>query len=137
MGNFHERYEQEVLPLPSDRSTGVVFAGVAVVVAYLWRADDVITRIALWVAGAFALSSLLLPVVLRPLNIAWMRLAMVLNKIMSPIIMMALFLIVIVPAGLLMQLNYDPLRRRRKGGITSYWIVRDSRGPPSSMSNQF
>jgi hypothetical protein len=108
-----------------------------VIVAYLWRTDEVVMRIALWVAGAFALSSLLLPIVLRPLNIAWMRLAMVLNKIMSPIIMMALFLIAIVPAGVLMQLNYDPLRRHRKGIITSYWIVRDNRQPPSSMSNQF
>ena len=135
--NFHERYEPEKLPLPPDRSTGLVFAAVAAIVAYVWRADATVMPVALGVAAAFALIALVIPIVIRPLNVVWMRLAMLLNKIMSPIIMLVLFLVAIVPAGLLMQLGHDPLRRTRKGAGESYWIVRDKSAAPSSMSNQF
>ena len=135
--NFHEQFEQEAPPLPSDRSTGLVFAAVAAIVAWFWRSDATVAIAALIVAGAFAIVSLVLPSLLRPLNIAWLKLAMVLNRIVSPIIMLALFLVAIVPAGLIMQLGYDPLRRRRRPEGESYWIPRTKDGPPASMSNQF
>ena len=134
--NFHEHYVQEAPPLPSDRSTGLVFAGVAALVAYLWRADPTVLSVSLAVAAAFVVVSLVVPILLRPLNIVWMRLAMVLNRIVSPVVMLMLFAVAIVPAGLLMQLRYDPLRRRRPSG-DSYWIARTKDGPPSSMTNQF
>ena len=134
--NFHEQFEQETPPLPSDRSTGLVFAVVAAIVAWIWRADITIAGTALAIAGAFALVSLVLPIVLRPLNIAWMKLALLMNMVISPVVMLVLFLVAIVPAGLLMQLRYDPLRRRRPAG-ESYWITRAKDAAPTSMSNQF
>ena len=135
--NFHEHYEQEELPLPSDRSTGLVFTAVALIVAYLWRQNETVLYSALGVAGVLALISLAVPIILRPLNIAWMKLAMALNMVMSPIIMGVLFLIAIVPAGLIMQMRYDPLRKRRKSDASTYWVERKKDGPPSSMANQF
>lgn len=135
--NFHEQYEKEELPLPSDRSTGLVFAGVALVVAWFWRADQTVLQWALGVAAAFALVSLAIPSLIRPLNIVWMKFALLLNMIMSPLIMGLLFLIAIVPAGLLMRIRYDPLRKRRQPGATTYWIDRKVPETPPSMSNQF
>jgi hypothetical protein len=64
-----------------------------------------------------------------------MRFALILSKVMNPIVMLVLFMIAIVPTGLLMQLGYDPLRKRRPSG-NSYWVdvKPDQR---SSMGNQF
>lgn len=135
--NFHEHYEKEELPLPSDRSTGLVFAGVALAVAWFWRADQTVLEWALGVAAAFALVALLVPILIRPLNIVWMKFAMLLNMIMSPLIMGILFLIAIVPAGLLMRIRHDPLRKRRRPDASSYWIDRKVPETPPSMSNQF
>lgn len=135
--NFHEQYEQHEAPLPSERSTGLVFAAVALIVAWLWRANATALYGALTAAVAFAAVSLLAPRLLRPLNIAWMKLAMLLNRIMSPVIMAVLFLIAIVPAGLIMQLCRDPLRRRRPKSAETYWIERQTLSPPGSMTNQF
>ena len=91
-------------------------------------------------ATAFALVaiSFLSPSILRPLNIVWMRFAILLSRIMNPIVMLMLFALAIIPAGLIMQLVRDPLRRRRTTGDT-YWLPVDTRArtTQSSMINQF
>ena len=133
--NFHEQFERPELPLPPDRSTGLVFMTVALIVAYFWRVDETVLWVALGLAGVLGLVSFVAPILLRPLNIVWMQFALLLSKVMNPIVMMLLFLIAIVPAGLLMQIGYDPLRRRRTAA-RSYWIER-KKEPQSSMTNQF
>jgi len=137
-GSLHEQFDRPEMPLPSDRSTGLVFAGVAVVVAFLWRHHTPTVTIALGLAVALAAVSFLMPSILRPLNILWMRFAVLLSKVMNPIVMMVLFAIAIVPAGLIMQLKRDPLRRR-KGDGTTYWLSGDHTpgAGQSSMKNQF
>ena len=134
--NFHEEFDQPELPLPPDRSTGLVFAAIAGIVAYFWRVNETVLFVALGIAAAFLVVSLLAPIILRPLNIAWMKFALLLNKVMNPIIMLFLFAIAIVPAGLLMQLRADPLRKRPPADGNSYWIERDA-SQNTSMVNQF
>lgn len=133
--NFHEHFERPEMPLPPDRSTGLVFTAVALIVAWFWRTDPTVLRVALAVAAVLGLISFIRPILLRPLNIAWMKLATVLAKVMNPIVMFALFLVAIVPAGLLMQIGYDPLRKRRSSGGT-YWIEK-KKTENSSMATQF
>jgi hypothetical protein len=136
--NLHEQFERPEAPLPSDRSTGLVFAGVTFVVAYFWRTDAAVLTVALLAAFALVSISLLSPAILRPLNIVWMRFAVLLSRIMNPIVMLILFAVVIVPAGLIMQLVRDPLRCRRNAEDT-YWLPVDTsaRTTQSSMKNQF
>ncbi len=137
-GQLHEQFERPELPLPSDRSTGFVFATVALVVAYFWRNHAITLTIALALAAVLILVSLAQPSLLRPLNIAWMRFAVLLSKVMNPIVMLVLFAIAIIPTGLIMQLVRDPLRRR-KVDTNSYWIATNhaERAEQSSMKNQF
>ncbi len=136
--HFHERFDRPELPPPSDRSTGLVLAAALAVVAYLWRANSIVLTVALAAAILLAVVSLLLPSALRPLNIAWMRFAVLLSKVMNPIVMFILFAIAIVPAGLIMQLLRDPLRKRRRNQ-SSYWIAvsQNERLSQSNMKNQF
>lgn len=134
--NFHEQYERPELPLPPDRSTGLVFTAVALIVAYFWRADETVLKIALAIAAVLALVSFIAPILLRPLNIVWMRFALLLSKVMNPIVMLALFAVAIVPAGLIMQTRYDPLRRKRRPDAKSYWLER-KKDEGASMTNQF
>ena len=137
-GQLHEQFERPELPLPPERSTGLVFTAVALVVAFIWRSNPTVLTIALVLAAVLAAVSFTVPSVLRPLNIAWMRFAVLLSKIMNPIVMLVLFAIAIVPAGLIMQLVRDPLRRR-KSDNASHWIpvVQAERSAQSNMKNQF
>jgi hypothetical protein len=134
--NFHDRLERSELTLPSDRSTGFVFAAVAGIVAYIWRSDTAILLSAGMAALILVAISLLCPAFLHPLNVAWMRLAHLLSKIVNPIVMLILFAVLIVPAGLLMRLGYDPLRKRRTPNTQSYWIEREQ-AVSSNMTQQF
>lgn len=140
--NFHETYRAEALTLPSDRSTGLVLAAALAVAAYLGRHHGVV----LWPAAASSLillaASLAAPARLRPLNIAWMKLAHLMSRIVSPIVMFVLFLVAIVPFGLIMQCVRDPLRRRSAKDQATYWVERGDMpgaGAPvqGSMRNQF
>jgi hypothetical protein len=137
-GQLHEQFERPELPLPPDRSTGLVFTAVALVVAFFWRSNPTVLTIALVLAAILAAVSFTVPSVLRPLNIAWMRFAVLLSKIMNPIVMLVLFAVAIVPAGLIMQLLRDPLRRR-KSDTASHWIpvAQAERSAQSNMKNQF
>jgi hypothetical protein len=54
---------------------------------------------------------------------------------MNPIVMGILFVVAIVPAGLIMQRFADPLRKKRLPGSGSYWVPRQTQ--PGSMRNQF
>jgi hypothetical protein len=135
--NFHEQYVSDPGQLPSERSTGLVFTAAALVAAYLWRLSPTALAIALVVAGCLLLVSLLAPHLLRPLNVAWFKLALLLNKIVSPVVMLAVFLLAIVPFGFFMQRRRDPLHKHRRRDATSYWIERDRNGPVNSMTNQF
>ena len=79
------------------------------------------------------------PAALAPFNRLWLKLGLVLNKIVNPVVMTGLFVSTIVPIGMLMRLyGKDTLRLRPKPDAASYWIVRDPPGPaPETMKNQF
>ena len=136
--NFHESYAGDGAKLPSERSTGLVFAAVALVIATSWRHSPVVFWVALGLAVGLVTISLIAPVLLKPLNIVWFQFGLRLHQIVNPIVMFAVFAVVFVPAGAIMRLRYDPLRLRREPMASSYWIDRRRSGNTTeSMTNQF
>ena len=136
--NFHESFAQGAIKPPSERSTGLVLVAVTLLIAYLWRENPAVLVSAVCAAGVLALLSAFTPALLRPLNLLWFRFAMLLHKVVNPIVMFALFVVVLVPGGLLMRFFRDPLRARRDPKLTTYWVDRtgdDER--PCSMQHQF
>ena len=129
--------DSEPPPMPSERSTGLVFAAAAVVIAAIFRSIDVVLTAALLAAAVFAIIAIAVPRWLAPLNRAWFALALLLNRIVSPVVMFILFAGLIVPAGLVMQLRRDPLRATRRRDAVSYWIDRDPGSATVSMRDQF
>jgi hypothetical protein len=137
--NFHESFAQAAVKPPSERSTGLIFTAVALLIAYLRRDDPAALVSALGAAGVLALLSALAPILLRPLNLLWFRISVLLHKVANPIVLFAIFAVLFVPGGLLMRFFRDPLRRRRDLEMTTYWVERrgDDDGVPSSMRHQF
>lgn len=134
-GQTHENLGHEPPPLPSERSTGIVFAGVSGIVAVVFRENPAILLAAASLATGFAAIAFAAPRLLGPLNRAWFRLALALNRVMSPVIMFVLFALLIVPAGLAMQLRRDPLGKRRDPSRPTYWRLRTPL--TNSMRDQF
>jgi hypothetical protein len=131
---------REVLRGSSDRQFGLVVGLFLVAVSVwplLWHRP---MRVAVLVAGAVLVSiAAIAPFLLRPLNRAWTMLGVALGRIMNPVVMAALFYLVITPVGLLLRLlRKDSLRLRLDATAASYWIAREPPGPaPETMINQF
>jgi hypothetical protein len=136
--DFHESYAGAEIKPPSERSTGLVFGAAAAIVAVRWYTSPVVLWLALGSALAFVAVSFVAPVLLRPLSIVWFQFGLLLYRIVNPLVMLAMFALVFVPAGLLMRIWRDPLRSRRLTGAASYWIDRsESEDTRVSMTNQF
>lgn len=123
------------LKIPTDRNFGVTFGCVFTALA-LWAAWKHNAHAA-WIVGAvaalcFALGALA-PRVLHPLNVAWARLGWLLNLIVSPIVMGAIFFLVITPVALVMRARgRDVLQRRFDSQRRSYWLERTPPGPETA-----
>jgi hypothetical protein len=128
------------LVVGSDRSFGIVFAVVFCVIG-LWPLlfGRPLRDWAMYVAAAFVVTAMVRPAVLAPLNRAWMRFGAVLHKVMNPVLLGLIYLLCIVPTGLIMKLlGRDAMRLRREPGASTYWIGRTPAGPePDSLRNMF
>ena len=126
--------------LPSDRSFGLTFAVVfAIVGAWMFWKASIHSAVALGIAGAFLLAALAFPRLLHPLNVVWMRLGELLNRVVSPIVMGVIFFGLLSPIAAILRLRgRDVLQRNFDRARTSYWISRNPPGPDgSSFPRQF
>lgn len=138
---FHEELqERSEVHAGSERSFGIIFATVFVILGFLPLAGS--KSPLYWsfiVAAVFLLLALVAPTALAPLNQVWFKFGLLLHRIISPVIMALLFYIVITPTGFVMRLlQKDLLRLRYDRTEESYWIRRDSSdSEASSYKNQF
>ena len=73
---------------------------------------------------------------LTPFNKLWFKFGILLGSIVSPIVMGAVFFIVVTPIGLIMRfLGKDLLRINKGKSVSTYWINRDKQ--KNSMKKQF
>jgi len=124
----------------SDRNFGLVMAAAFAVLGCLPLLRAAAPHwYLLAIAAAFAALSIAAPRALYPLNYVWFRFGLLLHRIISPIVIGAVFFLCVTPIGLIMRwLGKDVLSLRRRPELPSYWIVRDPPGPePGTMTNQF
>jgi hypothetical protein len=90
-------------------------------------------------AVLFLVSALVRPQLLAPLNHAWFRLGILLNRIVSPLVLGAMYYLVLTPAALIFRLfQKDPLNLQKRPDLPTYWQARTPPGPASdSLQNQF
>jgi predicted membrane metal-binding protein len=131
---------QQPLKLPTDRSFGFTFAVVFALVGgwLLWRASRWGLSV-LGVAGAFALVAIVVPRILHPLNVVWMKFGFLLGKIVTPIVMGLIFFLIFTPVALYFRLiNRDALLRSFERDKASYWVNRTPPGPDGkTLPRQF
>ena len=130
----------DVIEPGSDRSFGLIVGGIlAAIGAYqYWSGNSLYP----WFAGigtVLVAGGLILPRALHPLNLAWTHLGVLLGRIVTPVVMFLVYLVSIVPIGLILRASgKDLLRLKRKAAHESYWIERTPPGPPpESLKDQF
>src|SRR5262245_51631000 len=96
-------HEEPVRP-GSDRSFGLVFAGVFTVIGLLPLLGGRPARgWSLIVAGGFLGVTLIRPTLLAPAKRLWLAFGLLLHRISSPLVLGLLFVLLFTPVGLLMK----------------------------------
>jgi hypothetical protein len=115
-------------------TVGLAF-GLFAAISY-WRGHDTAPAVMAALGGALLLAGLAIPGRLGPVYRAWMRLALLLSKVSTPIFMGLIYFVALTPTSIVMRLlGHKPLDRKRVND--SYWVTRDPAREPGSMSRQF
>jgi hypothetical protein len=124
----------------SSKSFGVLL-GVTLLVIAAWKYTHGAPSYSIFASsGALLLvMAVFMPRLLRPIKTVWLRLGNLLGRMFSPIALTLIYLVAIIPVGLLLKIfRKDTLRLAQDPGATSYWITREPPGPdPDSLKDQF
>jgi hypothetical protein len=94
---------------------------------FYWRGKDFYTYFFI-LSAFFVLTALALPVVLKPIYMAWMSLAIAIGWVMTRVILILLFYLVITPIALITRLlGKNFLDRRIDQTMSSYWIAKETK----------
>ena len=127
---------KETIQIGSNKSFGIVFFVVFLLISLypLTYVGD----IKLWsliISFIFLILGLLNSKILAPLNKIWFKFGILLGKIVSPLIMGAIFFLVVTPIGIILRLMGKDVLNLKYNKNNSYWIENSS--PKSKMKNQF
>ena len=126
--------------LPSNRKFGFLFVVVfGLLAGFSWWRGGASFPVFAGLSAAFLLAATLVPVVLTPLNRAWMLFALLLHKVTSPIILGVMFFGLFAPVAVVLRLRRrDLMKRKFDRAAGSYWNPRVPPGPPGdSLKNQY
>ena len=110
----------------------LVLGGIA-----LWRGRELPTQILWGLGGLLILGAALLPAKLKPVERAWMAMALQISKVMTPIVMGIVYFLVLTPIALVMRSTRgNPLVHRTDA--TGYWFTKgEGQDAKSDMRRQF
>ncbi len=108
----------------------LVLAGIS-----YWRGHPLAFRILAGLGGTLILGGLLVPSLLGPVQKAWMKMALLISKVTTPIFMGLVYYLSVVPIGLVMRMaGKNPIAVAERNG--SFWHDRgDDRR--SDLTRQF
>lgn len=126
------------LTAAEGRKFGLVVGGAFLVLGAIlwWRTHVTPATVALVLGAALSLAGLAIPTRLGPVYRGWMRLALAISKVTTPILMGAIYFLVLTPAGLLARLvGHRPVSSPR--GVPTYWRARPEGERRGAMDHQF
>jgi Saxitoxin biosynthesis operon protein SxtJ len=140
MSNHHEDFKREAAHRgASDRNFAGVFSGLFL----LLGVRPVLHHrpvLPVWLALSVVMLAICVvrPSLVRPLNLVWTRIGLLMGKVMNPIVTGLMFYLVFTPVALVLRwCGKDPLARAHDPGAESYWIRRSPSDDTTDMVNQF
>jgi len=123
---------------PTNQKFGLLFTFLflSFFVYFQWKRSSDLATISASLALFFVLVTIVAPSVLTPLNRAWFALGLSLGKVVSPIVLSAIFFILITPVALITRLFGRDALLLKKRQVSTYWADKVSI-EPESFKNQF
>jgi Saxitoxin biosynthesis operon protein SxtJ len=120
------------------RKFGLMVGGAFLALGALlaWRSHVFAGTVAASLGSALVVAGLAVPTRLGPVYRSWMGLALAISKVTTPIVMGAIYFLVLTPSGLLARLlGHRPLSR--PPGTVTYWHSRPAGARRGEMDHQF
>tara|TARA_B100001964_G_C14139421_1_gene556665 strand:+ start:101 stop:502 length:402 start_codon:yes stop_codon:yes gene_type:complete len=133
---MNETYEY----LPSNRKFGFFFAAIFLILGsyFFYKDFNKLSVCFLILSILLILITFLKEDLLLPLNKLWLKLGLLLGKIISPIILGFIFFILFSPLGIIMKIFGRDVLRLKKHRRKTYWKNRKPVGPDrESFKYQF
>ena len=105
------------------------FGGIA-----FWRGHPTAFTVLASLGGALVLAGLVMPKQLRVVDNAWMKLALLISKVTTPIFMGVIYFVVLTPVGLVRR-AFGANSLVHRAGATGFWA--DRGGARSSLDRLF
>ena len=136
--SFHEDFTMRAVTPSSDRSFGLVFAGVFGLIGILPLLHAREPRLwSLGLALAFVLVALAVPKALRRMNLLWFRLGFLLSTVVIPVVMGILFFVLLTPIAFARRRFGTPGMQLGASSEQTYWITRPASTDRDSLKHQF
>tara|TARA_B100000886_G_scaffold339495_1_gene305116 strand:+ start:1152 stop:1556 length:405 start_codon:yes stop_codon:yes gene_type:complete len=122
---FELKKNQE-FPIKKCKNFGYTFSVLFLLLAcYFFFNKNSLFFFFFFISVVFFLLTFFLPSYLKLLAFYWERFGIVLSKIFSPIVLILVYTITIIPINLILRIfSLDLLKRRRNNKAKSYWIKR-------------
>jgi len=109
----------------------LLFAAVA-----WWRGRPSTTAVLGALGGALVIAGVVIPTCLGPVERGWMRLAHLISTVTTPIVMAAMYLLVLTPIGVARRmLGGNPMHHQP--GASGYWRPRAEGRRTGNLTRQF
>lgn len=126
------------LTAAEGRRFGLVVGAAFLVLAGLsaWRGHQLPPRILGGIGALLIVGGLLAPAHMGPVHAAWMKLALVISRVTTPIFMGIVYYVVLTPMAMVRRaFGGNPMRRTASGG--SYWMKHATSADKDAMLRQF
>ena len=120
----------------SEKSFGILFSIVFLLIA-IWPllSDNSIRFWSLILSFIFLVLAYFKQELLKPLNIAWIKLGEVLGKIIAPIIMALIYFLILTPISFIIRIFGKDLLKLKFSEDKTFWIKREKN--INTMDKQF
>jgi predicted membrane protein len=124
------------IKIGTNKSFGIVFFIFFFLVSIFPLLNDGNIRVwSLIVSIIFLILGILNSKILTPLNQVWFKFGILLGRFVSPVVMGAVFFVIVTPTSVIMKVLQKNLLNLKKDNKKTYWIERSK--IKSKMKNQF
>ncbi len=126
------------LTVAEGRKFGLVVGAAFLVLGgvLVWREHSVPASVALVLGSLLIVAGLAVPTRLGPVYRGWMAFALAISKVTTPVLMGAIYFLVLTPTGVIARLvGHRPLAR--PDGTGTYWQSRPAGARRGDMDHQF
>ena len=114
-------------------TVGIAFLVLAAIAT--WRGHPVTTKVLGSLGAALVVGGLVVPTMLGPVERSWMRLALLISKVTTPIFMGVVYFVILTPVGFLRRV-FAGSALVHKTGPAGFWADRTDT-PRSTLDAQF